>query len=112
MSWFLAGGFPIVFAVALGLWAVVSALRFAWAPLPGRLPRLVAATAACLFAGAAGTVAGFVAMSVKIPAHSEWQGQLALTVLVGAGEALTPMLLALTVGSGVSILAAAGLARS
>lgn len=111
MSWLLAGGFPMVFVVLFGLWATLGALRFAWAPVPGHLPSLVAAALTCVTAGLAGTLAGIVAMSVKIPAHPEWHADLAMTVIIGLGEALTPLLLGLTVATVVSLLAAVGLRR-
>ncbi len=111
MAFFIGGGFPIVFVILFGLWAVASALRFAWAPVRGRAAGLAASAVATTAAGFAGTGAGFVAMSQKIPEHPEWHDDLALTVLIGLGEALAPAILGLVVVTVVSMLAAIGLRR-
>jgi hypothetical protein len=113
MEFFRMGGFPLLVIVVFGAMGVVNAARFAWAPGPGRVGYQVALGAAVLLAGIGGVAIDLIAVSVQVPAHPEWiaESGLALLLLQGLGEALTPLVLACGVLIAQALLVALGLRR-
>ncbi len=113
MEFFRMGGFPMLVITVFGLVGVVNAARFAWAPSPGRVPYQVAVGVSVLLAGMGGVAVDLIAVSVQVPAHPEWYAEqgLALVLLQGFGESLTPLVLACGVLIAQSLLVALGLRR-
>lgn len=113
MTFFLAGGFPMVFIVVFGAVALAGAGRFALWPERGRVGAVVAYSAAVGLAGIAGTLFDLTAVTRAVAEHPELResGDLATILVVGSGEALSPAILAAGVLSVVALLAAVGLRR-
>jgi len=113
MSWFVAGGFPMVFVTLFGCVAVADAARFAAQPAPGRLDPIKAYGVAVALAALAGVavdlsvVARFVANDPELSVP----GTFGPAVLAGIGEALAPAILGGAVLSVVALLSAVGLRR-
>jgi hypothetical protein len=112
--WFiLAGGFPMIVILIVGVIALVGAARFAMTPVARRLPYLGALALAVAATSFAGTCADLLTVSVKVPAHPEMASNenLPLILLVGFGESLTPAILGAAIVAVVALLVAVGLRR-
>jgi hypothetical protein len=113
VQFFLAGGFPMILITVFGAVAVVSAIRFVFAPSIGRLVHLCALCVALLSAGTAGVAADLRAVSVNVSADPEWatSDELPMVLLVGFGESMTPAILSLSIVACVALIAALGVRR-
>ena len=109
----VAGGFPMIVIVVVGLLALVAAARFAWSPAPGRLPYIGALALAVGSSAIAGVAVDLVAVSTKVPANPEWADSpdLPLIVLAGFGESLAPAILGAGIVAVTALLVATGLRR-
>jgi hypothetical protein len=112
VTWFLAGGFPMVFIAVFGAALLASAVGFARAPGDGRWGHLAAQGLAVLLVAVAGTAVDLIAVSVNVPAHPEWHDQLALVVLRGVGEALVPLVAGCAVVAAAALVSSVGLRRA
>lgn len=115
MSWLMiAGGAPMVLIVVFGLLGLVSAGRYAWAPVSARLGHVVALGIAVVFASLSGVAANLIAVSIHVPANPEWaqSPDLPLIVLAGVGEALAPVVLGFSIVSVQALFTAVGLRRA
>jgi hypothetical protein len=113
MDFFRMGGFPMFVIVVFGLIGVLNAARYAWAPGPGRVGYQVALGVAILLAGIGGVATDIIAVCVQVPAHPEWVAEsgLAMVLVQGLGESLTPLVLATGVLMAQALLVALGLRR-
>ncbi len=113
MSFLVAGGFPMVFILVFGAIALAGAARFALRPTPGRVRPVVAYGAAVGLASVAGFAADLVAVSRAVASNPAWAGsdQLPIVLVVGFGEALSPVVLGAAVLAVVALLCAVGLRR-
>jgi hypothetical protein len=109
MSWFVAGGFPMVFIAVFGLLALAGAGRYA--AVGGPVAPVLAYAAAVGFASLAG-VAVDVASTLRnvVPLEVEPE-QMARMLLMGVGESLSPAIVGFAVLAVVSLLTAIGLRR-
>jgi hypothetical protein len=110
--WFiLAGGFPMIVILVVGAIALVGAVRFALTPVAGRLPYLGALSLAVAATSFAGMCADLLTVSVKVPAMLTSSDDLAIILLVGFGESLTPAILGAAIVAVIALLVAVGLRR-
>jgi hypothetical protein len=112
--WFLlAGGVPMIVILAVGVIALVGAVRFAINPVAARLPYLGALALAVAATSFAGTCADLLTVSVKVPANPEMAASenLPIVLLVGFGESLTPAILGAAIVAVAALLVAVGLRR-
>jgi hypothetical protein len=117
MQWlFLAGGAPMFVIVVFGLVAIAAAGRFAWAPGPGRFGHIAALCTSVAFASIAGSAVDLIVVANNVPQHPEWwadqPGGLGAIVLVGIGEALSPVVLGFSMISIAALITAVGLRRA
>jgi len=111
--WFTNGGWPMWFLALVGVLCVVAAANFAYRPDLAHVPRIRALALAEAWGVVTGTAADFAAVGMNVPnrpelAHSP---DLALIVLQGFGESMSPALLGGAVLSVVALLCAAGHGR-
>ena len=111
MSFFLSGGFPMVFVLVFGLVAIAGAVRFALAPAPGRIGPILAYSASVILVSLAGTAFDFVAVARYVATHDDAQAELAQILVMGASEALSPVILGFSMTGIVALVAAVGLRR-
>ena len=112
--WFImAGGFPMIVLLVVGVIALVGAVRFALTPIAGRLPYLGALALAVAATSFAGTCADLLTVSVKVPASLDMASSenLPIILLVGFGESLTPAILGAAIVAVLALLVAVGLRR-
>lgn len=112
-DWFKAGGYPMWFLLAFGAFAVIAAARFAWRPDPAQLDRIQQLSRAVAWGIVFGVASDISAVGSNIPNTPEWahSPDLALFVLQGVGESMSPAILGGGVLSVVALLCAAGHAR-
>jgi hypothetical protein len=112
LEFFMAGGPPMFFLLALGLIAVVSAARFMRSPDPRKVGAIVALSVATGFAALTGVASDLHVFTNRVAHHEEWlETQLAAVVLQGISESLTPAILGGTLLSVTWMLMAVGYRR-
>jgi hypothetical protein len=114
VSFFLAGGFPMVFVLVFGGVAIASAGRFAMQPVAGGARSIVAYGAAVAFTSIAGLAVDLAAVGYNVVEHPEWAaeaGGIGAVALMGLGEALSPVILGFALLAVTSLLTAVGLRR-
>jgi hypothetical protein len=114
VSFFLAGGFPMVFVLVFGGVALASAGRFAMQPVAGGARSIVAYGAAVAFVSLAGLAVDLVAVAhhaVGDPELVAEAGGIGALALLGLGEALSPVVLGFALLAVTSLLTAVGLRR-
>lgn len=112
-QWFVNGGWSMWFLSIVGVLAVVASARFAWRPDPAQLERIRCLGRALAWGIVTGTAADLAEVGLQINARTEWahSPDLALLVLQGVAESMSPALLGGAVLSVVALLCAAGLGR-
>jgi hypothetical protein len=109
MSFFLAGGFPMVFVVVFGLVSLGSAVLFALRPTAGRLASVVAYATAVLLTSIAGTA---LDLGVVFSRFQDFPADNASAfVLMGCAEALSPVILGFSLISITALVAGIGSRR-
>ena len=111
--WFQAGGWVMWFVLLFSGLAIAAAGRFAWRPDPTQLERIKHLSRAVAWSIVNGVASDFAAVAVNVPANPAWahSPDLALIVLGGFGESMSPAILGGGALSVVSLLCAAGHAR-
>lgn len=115
MSWLMiAGGFPMLFVLVFGAVGLVSALRYAWSPAPGRLGHIAATGMAVLFSALAGVAADLMMVTIRVNETPEWANSpdLHLILLAGLGESLAPAVLGFSILAVTALFVALGLRRA
>lgn len=112
-AWFIAGGWVMWFLAITGALAVLAAATFARRPDPAALDRIHALSRAVAWGVVAGVATDLAAVGVKIPNTPQWahSPDLALLVLEGVGESMSPAILGGAILSIVALLTAAGHGR-
>jgi hypothetical protein len=112
-TWFQAGGWVMWFVLLFSGLALLAAGRFAWRPDPTQLERIAQLSRALAWSVITGVASDIAAVAVHVPAHAEWahSPDLALIILGGIGESMSPVILGAGALSVVSLLCAAGHAR-
>lgn len=111
MSWFVGGGFPMVFITVFGAVALLGAVQFALQPRPGRIGPVIAYGAAVALAALAG-VAVDLSMVGRVASSEEVASDLRQRiVLAGISESLAPAILGFAILSVVALITAVGLRR-
>lgn len=95
VQFFLNGGLPMVFVLALGLAALVGAFRFATAPDGRRVGAVAALSLATFFSALVGLATAIAVAAHAIATTEEYSkdGQLPLSILQGISEAMSPVIL-------------------
>jgi hypothetical protein len=109
MSWFVAGGFPMVFIAVFGLLALAGAGRFA--AVGGPVAPVLAYAAAVGFAALAGVAVDLAFTVRNVVALEVETEQMARMLLMGASESLAPAIMGFAVLAVVFLLTAVGLRR-
>lgn len=111
MTWFIAGGFPMVFIALFGAIALASGARYA--ALGGALRPSLAYGAAvgCMSIAGAAVDLSFVGRHIGAIEEDVAPAQLLQIALVGVGEALAPIVFGFAVLCALSLLCAIGLQR-
>lgn len=101
------------FLAVIGAVAVLAAASFVHRPDPAKLPRIEALSRAIAWGVVTGVAADLAAVGTHIPGTPEWahSPDLALLVLQGVGESMSPALFGGALSSVVALLTAAGHAR-
>ena len=112
-EWFEAGGWVMWFEIAIGLVAGAAAVRFALRPDPTQLARIAELRRALAWALVTGVASDVSAVGIHIAGKPEWahSPDLAVLVLQGVGESMSPAMLGGALLSIVSLLMAAGQGR-
>jgi hypothetical protein len=112
-QWFLNGGWSMWFLSAVGLVVIVAASSFVLRPDPQRLERIRYLALAEAWGILTGTAVDLGEVGLYVASKPEWaqRPDLALIVLQGFGESMSPALLGGSVLSVVALLCAAGLGR-
>lgn len=110
VAFFLSGGVPMVFILLFGLVALGASLRFAFRPQLRCVPVIGWLCGAIGASMVAGTCADLAAVFTKVPANPEWahSPDLALILLVGLGESMSPGILGATFLALVALSMAVG----
>jgi hypothetical protein len=111
VSYWVAGGFPMVFVAVFGLVAIASSVRFALAPAPGGARAIVAYAAAVVFVSLAGTAFDLVAVARYVAREEPVGDQLTTILVVGGSEALSPVILGFSLVAVAMLATAVGLRR-
>lgn len=110
MTWFVAGGFPMVFIAIFGAIALIGAARFAISGGPAG--PVLAYAASVGFVSIAGVAVDLSAVAYGVGGVEDAQPlQLFRIAAVGLGEALAPLTFGFAVLGVVSLLLAIGLRR-
>jgi hypothetical protein len=112
-AWFVAGGWVMWFLTLVGTIAIVAGLGFARRPDPEKLPRITCLSRALVWTIVAGVASDLAAVGIKIPNTPKWahSPDLALLVLEGVGESMTPAVLGGALLSVIALLTAVGHGR-
>jgi hypothetical protein len=109
MSFFVAGGFPMVFVVVFGLVALSAAIAHARNPSTSRLAAAGLYGLAVALTSVAGTA---VDLSVVFARYPDFPAEQATTyALVGVSEALSPVILGFSILSIVALVSGLGSRR-
>jgi hypothetical protein len=113
VNWFVAGGWVMWFLALVGALAVSAAVGFARFPDLTKLPRIACLSQAVAWALVTGIVTDLAAVGTNIPARAEWahSPDLALLVLTGVAESMSPGTLGGAILSVVALLTAVGHGR-
>ena len=113
LEFFLAGGYSMVLVLLFAALTLVAAIAFMRRPKEKDVGRIRALSAATVFTVLGGFSANLAAVFTKVPGNLEWahSPDLALIVMTGLGEALTPAILGFTLLSITWLITAAGVGR-
>jgi putative copper export protein len=113
VQFFLAGGYSMVLVLLFAGLTLVAAVAFLRRPKEKDVATIRALSAATVFTVLGGVAACLAAVFTKVPGNPEWahSPDLALIVMTGLGEALTPAILGFTLLSLVWLITAAGVRR-
>jgi hypothetical protein len=93
VTFFLAGGAPMLFVLGLGLAALIAAARFMRTPDPRRTGTVVALTLAAAFATLCGVATDIAAVGKNVAQNDELGADMPRVVLMGVSESMSPMIL-------------------
>ena len=95
IAFFLSGGVPMVFILLFGVAALGVAVRFAMRPRRADISPVGWLCGAIVASMVAGTCADIAAVCTHVPANPEWahSPDLALILLTGLGESMSPGIL-------------------
>ena len=113
MGFVLAGGLPALVIVVFGAIALAAAGRFVLAPDLVRLGHVAALCVGLFFASLAGVAACFAHVASTLPEHPEWyeDSGLAVAVLGGIGESMSPAILGFSTIAAVALVSALGVRK-
>jgi hypothetical protein len=113
VNWFVAGGWIMWFLALVGSLAIAAAAGFAHTPDERKLPRVQCLARAVAWALLTGVVTDLAAVGMHIPANPAWahSPDLALLILTGIAESMSPATLGGAILSVVSLLSAVGHGR-
>lgn len=113
MDWFVAGGWSMWFLVLIGALSLIAAAGFARRPDPAQLERIASLSRAVAWSTLVGVASDLAAVGYTIPHKPEWahSPDLALLVLEGVAESMSPAILGGAILSVSALLVAAGCGR-
>src|SRR5688572_6809409 len=111
MTWFVGGGFPMVFIAVFGAVALAGAVRFALHPIPGRVAPVVAYGLAVAFAAVAGVAVDLSTVTRVVSSPDIAPEMVSVILLVGISESMAPAILGFAILSVTALVTAVGLRR-
>jgi len=93
VQFFIDGGVPMLFVLALGLVGLTSAARFMRSPDRRKVPAVVALSVATFFAAATGVVSDVMVFTHAVAQNEELSRQGLAVVLQGISESMSPAVL-------------------
>lgn len=109
MSFFVAGGFPMVFVVVFGLVALGSAVMYAAHPTIGRLAAVASYGLAVGLTSLAGAAVDLSVVFARYPTFPAEEASTAM--FMGCSEALSPVILGFSILSIVALTVGVGSRR-
>ena len=111
IQFFINGGVPMVFVLALGLIGLSSAARFVRSPDRRKVPAVVALSVASCAAALAGVASDVMVFTHAVASRDELRAQAPEAVLQGLSESMSPLVLGGTLLCVTWMVMAAGFRR-
>ncbi len=113
LEMFRNGGYPMWFILVFGVVALIAATLFAARPEATKVGAIKALTVATLLSVGSGVASDIAAVGLKVPANPAWahSPDLALIVMQGVGESMSPAIMGFSLLSMVWLVVAVGQRR-